>query len=292
MTRSRVAHWTTAVALPSSSLPSPSLPRFGAPRLAVATLAAALVASLWSGRAEALVGTHGPSITTFDSRASSVAVSAGHLMMDKSSLTTLTYNTAFSSTTGRLSSQFGAHALLLSETGIGVGMSAGAVAMYIVSAGERFDNGVPKRATRFYGGIVPTAILGTIGGRVWVPVTMGAAQSFSPLRWLTLTGFAEAAPGFDFNAKVSPTALEDATGAGEKLSEEKLRELFDKAVTWEYGFGFGWRAGLDIAAHLGETFDICLQGGAGNVGDEVALSARLTLTMRWDDIVPAVLPKK
>lgn len=244
------------------------------------------------GTASALVGTHGPSITTLDSRASSVALSAGHFGFGSSSLTTLTYNTAFSSTTGRLSSQFGAHALLLSETGLGVGASAGAVAMYVVSAGERFANGVPKRATRFYGGAVPTVILGTIGGRVWVPVVMGAVQTYSPLHWLSLNAYAELAPGFDFNAKVSPTALDEATGEGEKLDEEKLRKLFDEAVTWEYGFGFGWRAGLDIGFHLGDSFDINLQGGAGNVGSEIAWQARLTLVMRWDDIVPAILPKK
>ncbi|MEY3012749.1 MAG: hypothetical protein RIT45_1484 [Pseudomonadota bacterium] len=250
------------------------------------------LAALVATPAFALVGTHGPAITSFDSRASSVALSASHRMFNGQALTTLTYNTAFSSTTGRLSSQFGAHALLLQETGLGVGMSAGAVAMYIVSQGERFANGVPKRATRFYGGLVPTAILGTIGGRVWVPVVAGAVQTFSPTHWLSINGYAELAPGFDFNAKVSPTALDEATGKDEKLSEDKLRELFDEAVSWDYGFGFGWRAGVDATFHLGEAFDLSVRGGAGNVGSDVGFNAQLVLTMRWDDIVPAVLPKK
>jgi hypothetical protein len=256
-------------------------------RLAVAMAFAAVATP-----AVALVGTHGPSITSFDTRASSVALSLGHLRYGKDSLSVATYNTAFSSTTGRLSSQFGAHALLLSESGVGVGFAAGAVTMYAVSVGERFANGVPKGATRIYGGVVPTAILGTIGGRVWVPVVLGVARSWSPKPWLTITGFAEAAPGLDFNAVVEPTAIDTATKSGDVLSEEQLRELFDKAVTWDIGFGFGWRGGVDVNAHAGDTLDIGLRFGAGNVGDKVAWSGRLTFTMRWDDIVPGVLPKQ
>ena len=80
---------------------------------------------------------------------------------------------------------------------------------------------------------MPTAILGTIGGRVWVPVVFGVAQSFSPVQWLTLTGYGELDPGLDFNAVVAPTALKDATQTGDALSEAQLRDLFNRAVSWK-----------------------------------------------------------
>ena len=257
--------------------------------LSALAVAATLVATLAPQAASALIGTHGPAVTTFDTRASSVALASNFLSFGGNNLLAVTYNTAFSSTTGRLSSQFAAHALMLNEDGIGVGFAAGAVTMYSLSIGERFANGVPRRATNVFGGVVPTAILGTIGGRVWVPVVFGVAQSFSPVQWLTLTGYGELDPGLDFNAVVAPTALKDATQTGDALSEAQLRDLFNRAVSWNIGFGFGWRAGADITAHLGNTFDLSLRGGAGNVGTEVSWSAGLTLTARWDDFVQGVL---
>ncbi len=267
----------------------------GATALAATALAATLLAATLLGAqpALALVGSHGASIGTFDVRASSLGLTLDHHEAGGAQLDVLTYHTAFTSTTGRLSSQFGIHGIhLVDKDGrSGWGMSAGAVTMFTLPA-ERFRNGVPRSAVRYWFGLVPTAAFGAIYGRVWLPMTFGGAWTLSPVQWLSFTPWVELAGGLDANADVHEAEVSLSQGGGDNvtLSQDDVKKIIDKSLSWNARFGFAWRTGLEVAFHMGDRFDIALRGGAGKLGNEVAWNARVALIFHWDDVVPALLP--
>lgn len=252
-----------------------------------------LAALCVAGPTHALVGSHGPSLGTFDERASSLGLLPTVMRAGSRSLDVLTYHTAYSSTTGRISSQFSVHGLRLVEAGgrAGYGVSAGAVTMVTLPPSRRYDNGVPTSTLRIWTGLVPSGVFGAIYGNIWIPFTLGAAWTASPTPWLSITPWAEIAAGLDAAAEVQETKANlDTAGDDVVLSEEKVRDILKDAIRWNVGFGFGWRAGVEVAAHFGDRFDFAVLAGGARLGNEVGWMARVALIFRWDDIVPGVLP--
>ena len=101
------------------------------PRRLVSLLVFALVFVAIGRPAPALArsGTHGPTVSTYDPRASSIAVTFRHFTHKTGSLDHVMYTSAFSSTSGRLISQFGVGFAYRSAKGqpTGYGASASAV---------------------------------------------------------------------------------------------------------------------------------------------------------------------
>src|SRR6187551_2203622 len=72
-------------------------------------LVAAAFSTALAGHAAATAGTHAPAVSTYDTRASSVVFGYRHGFSDAGSFNTFSYNANFTSTSGRLSAQFGIH---------------------------------------------------------------------------------------------------------------------------------------------------------------------------------------
>jgi hypothetical protein len=294
----------------------------------------------WSSLAQARVGTHAPAVSTFDTRASSVVLQGtygsfsggGHLMF-------ASYNANFTSTSGALNAQFGAHYANLLEDGAAFamhGVAGSGVALYNVAMTDRHDNGLAYAATALYTGMVPTVMSNGSLSYVTIPLVVGAGLPISPASFLTITPWAEVSPSLNVDAfvdsqklttevtnlaneTVNQVATTTANAAvsqvtsgiisqdqanevnaalQQSLQPERLNQALNNAVQTDIGMQVGWRAGMNIAVHLGESFDLNLSGlawrmGAGAIGakeSQSVLALNTGLVWRWDDIVPAVLP--
>ncbi|HEY3667426.1 MAG TPA: hypothetical protein VGL19_15570, partial [Polyangiaceae bacterium] len=119
-------------------------------RLTTCSLAATLL--LIEQTATALPGSHAPAISTYDTRASSIVLAYRHGSSDAGPFDTFSYNANFSSTSGKLSAQFGLHYVNFASqesasTAHGIGASG--VALFVFPVAGRYDDGVPKAAIAF-----------------------------------------------------------------------------------------------------------------------------------------------
>jgi hypothetical protein len=263
--------------------------------------------------ARALPGTHAPAISTYDTRASSVVLSYRHGASDAGPFNTFSYNANFSSSTGKLSAQFGLHYVNYASkdnnsTAHGVGASG--VALFVFPVAGRYDDGVPKAAIAFDVGAVPTAYVSGERNYLTVPLVLGFGVPLSPHKAVTITPWFEIAPSANldtvFNtanvqigsnvANQSPECSNPALLSQCKitLNQTAIEDAVKKGVTVDLSFKVPMRAGLDGSVHLGESVDFNVYSGVSSLGGGFAGSSVLTLgaglTFRWDDIVPAVLP--
>jgi hypothetical protein len=270
--------------------------------------ALAALAALAAGRAEAKPGTHAPSISTWDTRASSVvpAFSAGFL--DGGHLHFASYNANFTSTSGNLSSQFGMHYAQLRESPDESslhGLAGGAVALFSIPISQRFDNGIPKLALAMYIGAVPTVLISGKFNYLEVPVVAGLGLPVSPVRQITFTPWFELAPSFNLDTVVNPYSFDRAVAENPSqfvdpqtgqvnLTQKDVQRIVSDAVDVQPSGAFNVRGGLALAAHLGDAVDFNLGGTFGSLGSAFSGTTVFWLTtgftFRWDDIVPAVLP--
>ncbi|MFO0659744.1 MAG: hypothetical protein U0165_07930 [Polyangiaceae bacterium] len=278
-----------------------------APR-AVGYLAGALISSaalLVASSADARPGTHAPAISTWDTRASTVVPGFTIGMLSGGHLDFFSYNANFSSTSGNLSSQFGLHYVNYKESeerSSAHGVSGGAVALYSRPLGERFDNGVPKLALATYFGGVPVAVISGEYNYLSVPIVIGLGLPISPSRWVTVTPWLEVAPSFNLDTVIHPysfsltgsTSTVDPVTGKVNLSQSDVEKIVKEAVTIDTSFAVGARFGLSFTAHINDTADLNLNAMASTLGSAfkgtfVAYGGA-NVTIRWDDIVPAVLP--
>ena len=235
-------------------------------------------------------GTHGPTVSTYDPRASSIAVTFRHFTHKTGSLDHVMYTSAFSSTSGRLISQFGVGFVYRSAEGqpTGYGASASAVTMLILPVGERGITGLPVVSVALYGGPAPTFIGGSLFGSFTVPFVLGLGVPLTPASWLTFTPFVEFTPSVDFDAH----ARNDFKITDENRNKS-VEELVDEAVTWDVDYQFGWRAGAMCSFHLGASAEISILVGAANDTrvDQAQWSIGTVLLWHWDDVVAGVRPR-
>lgn len=271
-------------------------------------VAMALGSVMWAGSAEAKPGTHAPSVSTWDSRASTIVPGAMLGFFSGGHLHFFSYNSNFTSTTGNLLAQFGIHYANYKAdeaTPTAHGLAGSAVAMFSKPLGQRYDNGVPKAALGFYIGGVPTVLISGQYNFLTIPAVFGLGVPLSPSKMITLTPFIEASPSMNldtvinpYNLKLDPnvnplTRVNVVTGEI-NFTKEEIEKIVNDAVKIDVSFAVGLRGGLNVSAHLNETVDLNLTGTMSSIGSAFKGPAAgfvgLNLVIRWDDIVPAVLP--
>jgi len=255
--------------------------------------------------AQALPGTHAPAISTYDTRASSVVLAYRHGSGSGGPFNTFSYNANFTSTTGKLSAQFGIHYVNYApsegdSTAHGVGASG--VGLFVFPVAGRYDDGVPKAALSFDVGVVPTAYISGQRNFLTLPLVLGFGVPLSPARQLTFTPWIEVAPSVNLDtvfrsADIKPdpnsVTIDPKTGTV-SLSQSAIEAAVKKGVTVDAGVSVPMRVGLETAIHLGESADFNIYTSLHTLGGGFSGSSVFTLgaglVFRWDDIVPAVLP--
>lgn len=273
--------------------------RFTAALLPLATLL--LDAELASARP----GTHPIVVSTWDSRASSVVLQYKRGLLDGGGFDTVSYNANFTSTSGKLSSQFGLHYLNFSEGEREPtlhGLSATATALFVLPVTARFENGLPRAAIGFYVGSAPTALVSGELNYLSVPFVLGLGVPVSPAKAVTITPWFELSPGVNLDTVIHPYRLQNIDPndyvnleTGEvHLTEDEVRRVLEDSVELDVSASVGARAGLDIALHVSDYFDVAVNASLSSVGTAFAGKRVAYLgggfVWRWDEIVPAVLP--
>ena len=269
-------------------------------------LAAALVTSLVGQRAQATGGAHAPAVSTYDTRASSVVFGYRHGFSSAGSFNTFSYNANFTSTSGRLSAQFGIHYVNFLEQGADTrahGVAGSGVAVLEFPVAGRYDDGVPKMAVAFHLGGVPTAYISGERNFLTVPFVLGFGLPLSPVRQLTFTPWYELAISANVDTIVRPEGVTidsssvviDPVTRMASLKPGAVQSALAKGVTIDVGVNVPMRVGLEAAIHLGKSVDFNLYGMLSTLGGAFSGQSVKTLgaalVVRWDDIVPAVLPK-
>ena len=271
-------------------------------RLITGSLTALL--ALLGQTAHALPGTHAPAVSTYDTRASSVALAYRHGSSDAGPFNTFSYNANFSNTTGKLSAQFGIHYVNFAskendKTAHGAGASG--TALFVFPVAGRWDDGVPKAALSFYVGAVPTLYVSGERNYVTLPLAVGFGVPLSPHKSITFTPWFEIAPSINLDTTFKPANItggidsihQNADGTF-SLNEGAIQDAVKKGVTVDINASVPMRAGLEAGLHLSQSVDFDLYTSIGTLGGGFSgasvFSLGAGLVFRWDDIVPAVLP--
>ena len=241
----------------------------------------------------ARTGESAPTIATWDTRASSLGFSYLEGLYAGGHMRFASYFTTFSSTTGRLSSQFGLHSLGYGEgTSSAHGMGGTITGLYAIPLTARKPNGLPWVAIAPYGGLSPAAMVSGDFAAVAIPAHVGLGLPISPLDWLTVTPWLEAAVGLGLELNVDRKAIDDVANGVTKPENAKASEL----IRLNSGLYFGSRFGLNAAFHVGKRIDFQVSG-MGNwlsqpTSDGFVFMAGAALLWHWDEVVPGVLPDK
>lgn len=269
-------------------------------------LGAALAVCALGKPAGATAGTHAPAVSTYDTRASSIVFAYRHGFSSAGSFNTYSYNANFTSTTGRLSAQFGLHYVNYRQTDADTrahGIGASGVAVLVFPVTDRYDDGVPKAALALHLGGVPTAYISGERNFLTLPFVLGFGVPLSPSRYVTFTPWYELALSANLDTIVRPEGVTidpsvvqyDPNTGKATLPQGAVQAALEKGVTIDVGVSVPMRAGLEAQLHLGKSADLNLYGmfstmGAIFSGDTVK-TVGASLVLRWDDIVPSVLPK-
>jgi len=262
------------------------------------------------GHAAAKGGAHAPAVSTYDTRASSVVFAYRHGFSDAGSFNTFSYNANFTSTSGRLSAQFGIHYVNFLEQHADTrahGVAGSGVAVLVFPVAGRFDDGVPKVAVATHLGGVPTAYISGDRNFLTVPFVLGFGVPLSPIKQLTFTPWYELAIATNVDTVVRPEGVTidsssvdieigpDGKPTGARLKPAAVQDALSKGVTVDFTVNVPMRAGLEAAIHVGKSADLNLYGMLSTLGGafsgQSVKTVGASLVVRWDDIVPAVLPR-
>jgi hypothetical protein len=264
----------------------------------------ALAVLLAAGTARALPGTHGPSISTWDTRASSVVIgfrpgflSGGHFDM-------FSYNANFTATSGKLSSQFGLHYMnVRPDEGATIlhGIGATAVALFDFPVRPRYDDGMPKLAVGLYIGAAPVALINERTSHMSIPFPIGVGLPWAPAKAVYISPWFEASPGANLDTRireatlpVDPNLVKPNPDGSFTLTDAAVNQILANSVDYKLSASLGLRAGLDIGVRLGPSVDLNVNGMIGSLGGAFGGTTVGWVgggfTFRWDDVVAAVLP--
>jgi hypothetical protein len=167
----------------------------------------------------------------------------------------------------------------------------------------RYDNGVPQAALSLHLGGVPTAYISGERNFLTLPFVLGFGVPLSPAEFITLTPWYELAASVNVDTVVRPEGVtisdtdvivNQQTGMV-SLREGALNDALSQGVTIDVGVSVPMRVGLEASVHLGKTVDLNLYGALSTLGGAFSGDSVKTIgaafVIRWDDIVPAVLPK-
>lgn len=266
--------------------------------------------AIFVGRsAQATAGTHAAAVSTYDTRASSIVVGYRHGASDAGSFNTFSYNANFTSTTGRLSAQFGIHYVNYKQAEADArahGVAGSGVAVLVFPLAGRYDDGVPKAGLALHLGGVPTAFISGERNFLTLPLALGFGVPLSPAKLITITPWYELALSVNLDTIVKPegvsidptTAIEpDPDRPGQfRLKSGAIEGALAQGVEIDLGVSVPMRFGLEAALHVSKSVDLNLYGMFSTLGGafsgEAVKTLGATLVVRWDDIVPAVLPKQ
>jgi len=255
-----------------------------------------------SANAWALAGTHPIVVSSWDARASSVALEYRHGFMKDGGFNDLAYNANFSSTSGKLSAQFGLHYVnFKAEAGDprAHGLAATATALIELPLTRRLENGLPVVALAFAFGSAPTTYVSGSLNYVTIPIILGVGVPITPVKVLSLTPWFELSPSVNLDTEIKPYTLKasDITidpSQGVTLDESDVQRIVSESVDLKLNVKAGARGGLALALHLSDYVDFSAQLALSSAGS--AFTGKFVtylgggLVWRWDDIVPAVLP--
>jgi hypothetical protein len=263
---------------------------------------------LVSRAGSAAAGTHPASVSTYDTRASSVVFSYRHGFSEAGDFNTASYNANFTSTSGRLSAQFGLHYVNFNQKdydAVAHGVAGSGVAVYSLPVMDRYEDGVPKAALAFHLGGVPTAFVSGEHNFLTLPFVLGLGVPLSPSRFFTITPWYELAISVNADSVISTDDIpideswirtDPNTGRPISLSPDAVNQALAQGVTMDVSVAVPMRFGVEAALHATRTVDFNLYGMFSTLG--AAFSGRSVATIggsflvRWDDIAPAVLPPK
>lgn len=261
----------------------------------------------WARDSSALPGTHGPTVSTWDTTRSTIMFSFHGGLFDGGHLHFASYSSNFSSTTGKLSAQFSLHYLNYKAdpaSDIIHGMGATAMAVYGIPVAERYDNGLPKAAFTFFLGGSPAALLSNANNLFTFAIPVGIGMPWSPSRYFTIAPWFEVGSSFNVDAHTEAYNSDDVDQddwtdpvTGElKLSEDDVARILKGAVKTEMSFAARLRGGLSIVFHLGDRVDLHFNGTVSHIGSEfngpVSFFFGGGLVIAWDDPPTAVLPSR
>lgn len=272
------------------------------------TALAAVALTLSPGLAAGRPGYRGPSISTWDTRASSVTLGSTALTVDGRLFSAWTYNTNFSSTSGNLSSQLGVHYLNLAgeervdlitndgePPGAVHGLSFGAITLIERPILERYDNGLPRLAWGAYFGAIPSALIGIDRNFFTAPLVAGVGVPWSPLPWLSVTPWAEISWSYNFDTWLDPDDVDPSVLVSEdEPTASDVLNVLQEALTLQRGGAVSGRGGVSVASHLGQRWDLgvgfTLASLGTDDGRQLAVGGSLGVVFHWDRVVPAALP--
>lgn len=243
-------------------------------------------------------------VSTWDARASSVVLGYHHGSFSGGGLDVVSYHANFSSTSGKLSSQFGMYYLALSEPNASTsrGAAGSATAVFNLPVARRFDNGLPLAAIDFYVGSAPTALVSGERNYLTLPLVLGFGVPVTPVKALSIVPWFEFAPSFNLDTVIHPfefTAQDaskyiDLSTGKIKLTSDAVEQVVSKSVTLETSAAISARGGLDLSLHVSDYVDLTAGATLSSIGTAFSGTRVLYLggglIWRWDDIVPAVLP--
>ncbi len=281
-------------------------PRTGA-ILPVVALATCLAVSFFSVDADALPGTHGPAVSTWDTTLSTIMFAFNAGFFEGGHLHVGSYVSNFTSTTGKLSAQFGLHYLNYQadpQSAVNHGLGATAMAVYGIPVADRYDNGLPGAAFTFFLGGAPAALLSKQSNQFTFAIPLGIGLPVSASRHISFVPWVEVAPSINVDTKTQPFSAseEDIEGwidpdSGDmELTEEEVAMILGNSVKTELSFAARFRGGLALVFHLGDRVDLQLNGMVTHIGHKfngpVSVFFGGGLVFAWDDPPPSVLPPK
>jgi hypothetical protein len=255
--------------------------------------------------AQAKPGTHPITVSTWDTRASSVLLQYRHGFLEDGGFNIFSYNANFSSTSGKLSAQFGIHYLNYDEPGDDPkqhGLSGSATAVFNFPVAPRYDNGLAKLGIAFYVGSVPTALISGERNYLSIPFVLGFGVPITPARAITITPWFEMSPGVNLDTVIKDFSFENENPQDYinletntiELEQEDIERILNESVELDFSFKAGARAGIDLALHASDKVDFTANATLSSVGTAFSGTQVIYvgggLVFRWDDIVPAVLP--
>lgn len=277
-----------------SSLRTSSLRALGPLALGSALLLA-------GGASEALSGTHPIVVSTWDTRASSVALEYQHGFMEYGGFNTVSYHANFSATSGVQSAQFGLYYVNFTRdeaSATAQGIAASANAVFNIPVARRYENGLPLASIALSLGSAPTALVTGERNYVTIPVLAGFGVPVTPSKVITITPWFEFSPAVNLDTTIHPYEITEADRnriiMNGMLTQADVEQLVSESLELETSFGVGARGGLDLALHVSDAFDFKANATLSSVGTAFSGNRVIYLggglVWRWDDIVPAVLP--
>ena len=240
----------------------------------------------------ARMGASAPTVGTWDTRASSISLQYLEGVINNGALRFASYFTNFSSTTGRLSSQFGLHYIGYGEgAATAHGMAGTITAMYEIPSMARRPSGLAPVAVAPYVGISPSGIISSNFVSFSIPAHFGIGVPISPADWFTITPWAEATVGLDADLDVNRDAINNVANGTTKSTDAKFSDLIGSNTSLHLASRFG----VSATFHLDKRIDLQFSGLMNWLARPIDNSGFVfmgggSLVWHWDNIVPGVLP--